>query len=165
MHKHTHVLLNIFTFPKCEEEDCGKQQFSKGILPPTERAGMTERQGGGSWGGWFGGFGERGRMFSTGNMNRWRELGNRGGLVMGLIERRRFGGLNMPAERSTGFFQKETPSHASSPPTLHLSLPFSHTAMPSSHGCIVGKKKKEWKRDKSAFLNKNCPCPSWISHH
>lgn len=69
MHKHTHVLLNRFTFPKCEEEDCGELQFSKGILPPTERAGMTERQEEGV-GGWFGGFGERGRMFSTGNMNR-----------------------------------------------------------------------------------------------
>lgn len=65
---------------------------------------------------------------------------------MGLVEEEGWG-FNAPAERSTGFFQKETPSHAppsQSPPisSSFSSFSFFHTAMPSGHWLIVGKKQQ-----------------------
>lgn len=68
-------------------------------------------------------------------------------------------GLNMPAERWTGFFQQETPSQ----PSQHspISSSFSHTALPSGHGHIM-REKQPLERDKSTLLSLKCPHSSSI---
>lgn len=108
------VLPDHFKNMQCQLMALAPKNVCSHFLTMREESFNSQRHQIESWSNWQTGRrvgGRQGRMFSMGNLNRWREQGDRGSLVMGLLEEEGWG-FNVPAERSTGFFQKETPSHA-----------------------------------------------------